>query len=601
MSTTVGADVNPEAGASRDGWIRAGVLDDLRGRGCTAVSDGGPAVAVFCVDGRAFAVDNRCPHMGFPLSRGTVQHGILTCHWHHARFDLESGGTFDPFADDVRVYPTRIVDGEVWVNLHPPAGDRVAHWKARLQDGLEQNISLVIAKAILALQENRVSPWEVLTVGGTFGARFRRQGWGPGLTILTAMANVLPRLTSEDRVLALYHGMVHVANDVEGAAPRFSLDALPTRDVPPDRLKSWFRRFVEVRDAEGAERTLLTAIDSGMTAEQVADLMLAACTDHYFLAGGHVLDFINKGFEDLELAGWQEARRVLPSLVRGLCSAQRSEELNAWRNPVDLVELLEPIFLRLPAILAAGHAKQAEGDLLTHLVPTLLSDDPSASASVLVQAMEEGHPLEAIGATLAYAAALRIARFHTSNEFSDWITVLHTFTYCNALHHSLQRAPSVELARGLFHGAMRLYLDRFLNMPATRLPGAQTVGSLPGQGDELLAYLEGLFDIEQQVNRAGDAVYRYLSTGHSDEPLLAMLGHLLLREDGEFHSYQMLEAGFRQYDLLRSAHPTEAQHVLIAVARYLAAHSPTSRAMLQTARNAIRLARGEALYESDDA
>jgi nitrite reductase/ring-hydroxylating ferredoxin subunit len=43
--------------------------------------------------GRVFALDNRCPHMGFPLERGSVEDGILTCHWHHARFDLESGCT----------------------------------------------------------------------------------------------------------------------------------------------------------------------------------------------------------------------------------------------------------------------------------------------------------------------------------------------------------------------------------------------------------------------------------------------------------------------------------------------------------------------------
>jgi nitrite reductase/ring-hydroxylating ferredoxin subunit len=33
--------------------------------------------------------------MGFPLSKGTVKDSILTCHWHHARFDLNNGGTFD--------------------------------------------------------------------------------------------------------------------------------------------------------------------------------------------------------------------------------------------------------------------------------------------------------------------------------------------------------------------------------------------------------------------------------------------------------------------------------------------------------------------------
>ena len=46
--------------------------------------------------------------MGFPLSQGTVKDGILTCHWHHARFDLHNGGTFDQWAGDVESYPVQI-------------------------------------------------------------------------------------------------------------------------------------------------------------------------------------------------------------------------------------------------------------------------------------------------------------------------------------------------------------------------------------------------------------------------------------------------------------------------------------------------------------
>jgi hypothetical protein len=285
--------------------------------------------------------------------------------------------------------------------------------------------------------------------------------------------------------------------------------------------------------------------------------------------------------------------------VRGLCVAQRSEELNAWRHPVDLVQLLEPVFGRLAENVTGGAGNEPAGDVCAELVPALLGEDPAAAVDALVGALERGWSLEEVGGALSYAAALRIARFHTSNEFSDWITVLHTFSYCNALQRSLRRAPSVELARGLFHGAMRLYLDRFLNMPATRLPDERTAAGLPEDAEALLAYLTELFDREQQVNRAGDAVFRYLAEGHTDARVLALLGHLLVREDAEFHSYQMLEAGFRQYNLLRRERPVEARHVLIAVARYLAAHSPTSRAMLQTARNAMRLARGEALYASE--
>jgi nitrite reductase/ring-hydroxylating ferredoxin subunit len=574
-------------------------LEELRRKGCVVVSGGRHGVAVFYNDGTPRAVDNRCPHMGFPLSRGSVAQGILTCHWHHARFDLQSGGTFDPFADDVRPYPVSVQDGQVLVDLRPVAGDYVAHWKARLQDGLEQNLSLIVVKAVLALQEAGVPASELLAIGGRFGTQYREAGWGPGLTILTALANTLEALAPEDRTLALYHGLVHVAADCAGAPPRFNLDPLPNEVVGIPQLRTWFRGFAEVRDVDGCERTLLTAIQRGAGPAEVADILLAAATDHFFLSGGHTVDFINKACELLDHTGWQHAARVLPSVIRGIAQGQRSEEQNAWRHPVDLVALLEPVFRDLPDLIdlqaAPGRWNEFDG-----LAATLLAAEPEQSVATLVAALRAGATVTELSRVVAYAAALRVARFHTSNEFGDWITVLHTFTYCNALDQGLRRAPSVDTARGIFHGAMKLYLDRFLNMPAARLPRDSDVPELPDTADALLQAFDTLLDREQQVNQAGALAYRYMRLGHDPEALLRTFGHVLLREDAEFHSYQMLEAGMRQYRALAADRPQAAQAVLIAIARYLAAHAPTSRAMLQTARSAMRLQRGEELFATPE-
>ncbi len=49
--------------------VRVGSVVELADRGCTVISAGGHGIAVFAHDGRFFAVDTRCPHMGFPLSR----------------------------------------------------------------------------------------------------------------------------------------------------------------------------------------------------------------------------------------------------------------------------------------------------------------------------------------------------------------------------------------------------------------------------------------------------------------------------------------------------------------------------------------------------
>ena len=115
--------------------------------------------------------------------------------------------------------------------------------------------------------------------------------------------------------------------------------------------------------------------------------------------------------------------------------------------------------------------------------------------------------------------------------------------------------------------------------------------------DELTA----LLDRQQQVDEASERVGRYMYGGGEAGPLLAMLGKLLLREDRDFHTIQTVEAAFAQYALLSGdqadGRSPAAVHVLVAAARYLAAHAPTMRAQGQTYQIAYRLSRGERLFE----
>jgi hypothetical protein len=97
------------------------------------------------------------------------------------------------------------------------------------------------------------------------------------------------------------------------------------------------------------------------------------------------------------------------------------------------------------------------------------------------------------------------------------------------------------------------------------------------------------------VNQAGALVASYLGAGADAGPMLATLGGALLREDRDFHSIHDLEAAVRQYWILKGTPP--AAHVLIATARYLAAHAPTARAQGQTYQIALRLNRGEHVFD----
>jgi nitrite reductase/ring-hydroxylating ferredoxin subunit len=560
---------------------RAAALDDVRRLGSLVAHVNGHTLALFADGDNVRAVDNRCPHMGFPLHRGTLHDGILTCHWHHARFDVATGGTFDQWADDLRVFAVELRDGDVWVDL-APLGDPLARRRARLHDGLERNLALVIAKSVIGLVDGGANPVEPFRIGLEFGARYRAGGFGQGLTMHGCFANLLPALDPEDRAHALHHGLSAVAMDSAGMAPRFPVRPLPGGETDVSVLKRWFRQFVEVRDAEGAERCIVSAVRAGADDRQLADTLFAAATDHRYIRTGHVLDFTNKALESLDIVGSDRglAEIVLASLATEYAEADRMEESNAWRHPVDVIAILERAFGELPPA-GSGVAAIDEG--------VLLGDAPQAIADGLADALRGGAAAETVAAVVARAAAVRIARFHTSNEFGDWDTALHTFTFANAVHQGLRRSPSPELLRGVFDAAMSIYLDRFLNVPAARIPDAD------GRADprELLDELPALLDRQQQVNEAGQLVARYLMAGGEPRALQAALGKALLREDRDFHTIQCLEAAFRQFEL------TGDRIFPIAAARYLAAHAPTVRAQGQTYHIARRLHRGEKLYEDE--
>jgi hypothetical protein len=285
--------------------------------------------------------------------------------------------------------------------------------------------------------------------------------------------------------------------------------------------------------------------------------------------------------------GADAAPTVLPTLVRQTAGSSRSEESGEWRHPHDLAALARRACAQLDDALAAGRTRRGAFTDVSGLAWQLLADDPEVVADAVLDALRVGAREEQVGKAVAYAAALRITRFHTQNDFGDWDTVHHSFTTANALHHALQRSPSPELLRGTVHSALRIYLDRFLNVPAARLPDSE-------RGD--LADLAPCWERQGEVERAGSIVHGYLRGGGDRGPLVATLGAALLAEDAGFHWYQVFEAAVR-HSATWPAHSEEEALVLTGFARFLAAHTPTRRELPTVIRIATRLRRGERLFE----
>ena len=231
----------------------------MRERGVIVVAGEGRRIAVFADGDGVFAVENNCPHMGFPLDRGTVRDGILTCHWHQARFDLRSGCTFDLWADDVARYETTIEDGIVYVSKTPTVRLDAALHRKRLRRSIEQNVGLVQAKSLLALLEGGADLKSIVAEATGFACR-NLTAWAEGMTRLGCIVNLFPYLSRDTAYQGLYYAVRRIAEEASEAVARRERQPLDDGDHDLSTLRPWLQQWVQTRHRDGAERTILTGI-----------------------------------------------------------------------------------------------------------------------------------------------------------------------------------------------------------------------------------------------------------------------------------------------------------------------------------------------------
>ncbi|NUB45719.1 nitrite reductase small subunit NirD [Fertoebacter nigrum] len=95
-------------------WLDIGALADIPAQGARVVKTAHGCVAVFrTADDRVFAMDDRCPHKGGPLSEGIVHGTQVTCPLHNWVFDLTTGLAQGADAGGVATHPARVEGGRI--------------------------------------------------------------------------------------------------------------------------------------------------------------------------------------------------------------------------------------------------------------------------------------------------------------------------------------------------------------------------------------------------------------------------------------------------------------------------------------------------------
>ena len=108
-----------------DSWIRVTTTGSIPRREGRAVTVRGRELAIFNLGERFLAIENRCPHLGGPLSDGIVNGCQVVCPLHALKVHLDTGAVERPgTAACVRTFPTR-VDGDTVLVQLPAADDKV--------------------------------------------------------------------------------------------------------------------------------------------------------------------------------------------------------------------------------------------------------------------------------------------------------------------------------------------------------------------------------------------------------------------------------------------------------------------------------------------
>ena len=98
-------------------FVDIGSLDDIPAQGARLVKTAQGCVAVFrTADDRVFALEDRCPHKGGPLSEGIVHGTSVTCPLHNWVFDMNTGEAQGADQGMVRTYPVKVQGGRILID-----------------------------------------------------------------------------------------------------------------------------------------------------------------------------------------------------------------------------------------------------------------------------------------------------------------------------------------------------------------------------------------------------------------------------------------------------------------------------------------------------
>jgi nitrite reductase/ring-hydroxylating ferredoxin subunit len=419
----------------------------------------GKQVLVINHDNRLFAIANRCPHQGYPLSEGTLgSECVLTCNWHNWKFDLASGEALVG-RDQVRTYVVEDRDGEIFVDFREPSAERTRlRALSSIAEAIRDNDRPRMAREVARLERAGLDPNEALV----YAIQLNSMRFQDGMTHAHAAAADWLTLgtrakTAAERLATLLEPLGHIAWDTSVSESFFGRmhRAEGVSDFPyPETVAGWdaaaFVAAVEAEDEAGAIAHMRGALAQRLSYASLRGVIGEAALAHYS-DFGHSAIYTLKAGQLIERLGDNVSEPLLLALTRMLVRAMREERLPEFRGYAGALAAWD----------GSGKVEARAEDFIG------LSTDGALRRTLGAS----GRPRRELYDALLGAAAFNVLNFDmsferaTDNAIADnvgWLSLTHALTFANACRYICDDRPDLwpkaALQMALFIGRHRKYV-----------------------------------------------------------------------------------------------------------------------------------------------
>ncbi len=540
-------------------WVKVATLSEVPEGKPKAIKMGeGRSIALFNDDGKIYATDNQCPHMGYPLTRGTIRNGILTCDWHRRSFDLEGGGCFHVECDDLKVFPVDIRGEEIWIEPGDMIYRRAEEHKQLLREGLLSEDRWTMSKAIALLLKGGVAEEEVMGailehVARHIPSEHGSEG-GEDVSRLINGLRVGSRYEGEDRLIAVTTAACSAAGE---ARQRLEVVPLP-EPVSWEKIERWVRIFSYEGQGGRIERCLYTAYQKG-DADKLRPILFECAVEPNFIDNPQIPLYVSYLSEVVDEFGWDRTADLFFYLGAKFVGHHPADPERYRRDAINLMKEMLPTIENV----ALERTNKFNEDAF---VEALTSVDLQRSFEEVQAVLVDGVRLDRVITTLVLLAADRMASTPV-NVDAGWSNLTMELNLASSLRSAQKMGGSLVAAKGLFHVAWQIFADRWINITSRPLNEPLSEGKLDVANEaegvnQIIDTIESL-----NVQDVAPQVLGYLNAGYSGERLIKEIGHSVLWDDTGSVVLPTLRTVFEEWKHA-DGHPAQPQ-LLVGLARYV--------------------------------